>query len=116
MREAIADLKLDQKNGDVQPYGHDIPVDEDDSTAGSGGDDIWDLISEEEGEDYSSDYVDGEDDSVLANGADGTVYSQGWLTERCIVFARAKTGLSPDEVQQQIISLLASDSNSTSCV
>lgn len=113
MREAIADLKLDQQNGDVQPYGHDIPLDDDEFTGGSGSDDIWDIISDEEGEVYSSDYIDGEEDLVTENGAGGAVYGQAWLTERCIAFARGRTGLNPDEVQEQIVSVLASDSNST---
>lgn len=113
MREAIADLKLDQQNGDVRPYGQDLLVDDDDFTGGSGSDDIWDLISEEEGEIYSSDYIDGEEDSVPQNGADGAGYGQEWLTGKCISFARGRKRVNPDEVQQQIISLLASDNNST---
>ena len=115
MREAIADLKLDQQNGDVRPYGHDIPVDDDDFTGGSGSDDIWDLMSEEEVDVYSSDYIDREDEESVPqnNSADGVGHGKGWLTERCAAFARGRTGLSPDEVQGQIISLLASDSNST---
>lgn len=113
MREAIADLKLDQQNGDVRPYGQDLLVDDDDFTGGSGSDDIWDLISNEEGEIYSSDYIDGEEDSVPQIGADGASCGQGWLTEKCIAFAWGRTGLVPDEVKQQLISLLASDSNST---
>lgn len=113
MREAIAELKLDQQIGDVLPYGHDIPVDDDEFTGGSGSDDIWDLVSEEEGEVYSSDYIDGEEDVLPQNATDGAAYGQGWLTENCVSFARGRTGLDPDEVQQQIRSLLASDSNST---
>jgi len=113
MREAIAELKLDQQNGDVLPYGHDIPVDDDEFTGGSGSDDIWDLVGEEEGEVYSSDYIDGEEDVLPQNATERAAYGQGWLTGKCISFARGRTGLDPDEVQQQIRSLLASDSNST---
>ena len=112
MREAIADLKLDQQVGDGQPYGHDIPVDDYEDTGGSGSDDIWDIISEEDGEIYSSDYIDGEEDSLPQDSADGVNYGQGWLTEKCIAFARERTGLDHNEVQQQITLLLASDSNS----
>ncbi len=116
MREAIADLKLiNHQNGDVQPYGHDLMEDDDEATGGSGSDSIWDII-EEEGDVYSSDYIDSEEESLPRNGPDGASFGQEWLTEKCITFARGKNGMDPNEVQQQITSLLACDSSSMSRV
>jgi len=110
MREAIADLKLNQQNGHVKPYGHDIVLDDDEPTGGSGSDDIWDLICEEEDDEYSSDYIDGAEDPLPQGGADGAGYGQEWLTGKCIAFASRRSGLDPKELQQQVTALLASDS------
>lgn len=112
MREAIADLKLNQQNGDIKPYGHDLVVEEDEATGGSGSDDIWDLISEVEEDEYSSDYIDGAEDPMPQVDGNGFGYGREWLEEKCIAFARGRSGLDPNEVQQQITALLASDSKS----
>ncbi|KAK4958626.1 putative steryl acetyl hydrolase mug81, partial [Elasticomyces elasticus] len=50
MRAAIAELKLPQINGTTQEYGKDIILDDDDEdfSATSSGEDIWDLISDAE--------------------------------------------------------------------
>ncbi|KAL8729952.1 MAG: hypothetical protein Q9166_004397 [cf. Caloplaca sp. 2 TL-2023] len=108
MREAIADLKLDQWNGSSQVYGHDIIVDEDETSDSSENDDIWDVFSDEdEGED-SSDFADG----IYETNIDGELLrdrSSEWLRKMCNDLAQKASGLSAAELQDQISALLASD-------
>ena len=57
MREAIAELKLDQRNGETKGYGHDIDLDGGDITGGSGSEDVWDVWSDETETEESSDML-----------------------------------------------------------
>ena len=102
MREAIAEFKLDQVNDSVQEYGHDLLVEDDDLTGHSGNDDIWDVFSDEEDYEYSSDILEG-DDEVPSNG------SQDWLRSKCHAFTSGKSGLDASELQEELSALLASD-------
>ena len=104
MREAIAGLKLDQVNVSVQGYGHDLLVEDDDLTGDSGNDDIWDVFSDEEDHEYSSDLLEG-DDEVPSDGKD----SQDWLRSKCLAFTSGKSGLDASELQEELWALLASD-------
>lgn len=107
MRTALADLKLPPTDTVNAAYESDIPFDEDDeSTSGNSGGDVWDFISDTEEEFYSSDL---NDDHVpdLAAGQ----YAPEWLRTQCVAFASRKQGLSGDDLEQQITALLASDSN-----
>ena len=108
MRAALADLKLPAKSatGEATSYGSDIAFDEDDEfTSGNSGDDVWDFISESEDEFYSSDL---NEDLVPDEPTEG--YGPQWLRSKCIGFAARKHGLSGDDLQEQIMALLASDS------
>lgn len=112
MRAALADLKLPAKslNGDSSTYGSEFNFDEDDEfTSGNSGDDVWDFISDSEGDVYSSDP---NDDLVpkASGDADAGGYGPRWLTSKCIGFAAKKQGLSGEDLQEQIMALLASDS------
>jgi antiviral helicase SLH1 len=112
MRAALADLKLPAKsvNGETSTYESEFNFDEDDEfTSGNSGDDVWDFISESEEELYSSDPNEDliPDVSVDAN-AGG--YGPQWLVSKCIGFAEKKQGLSGEDLQEQIMALLASDS------
>ena len=114
MRGAIAELKLDRLHGNTQMYGHDIAVDDDDLTGGSGRDDIWDIIDEEEDDDYSSDYVDGAEESPPSAHVEGSGYDQAWLRSKCVAFASRRSGLDGNELEEQILAFLASDSKGAS--
>jgi antiviral helicase SLH1 len=108
MIAALADLKLPSKsiNGEATPYGSDIPFDEDDEfTSRNSRDDVWDFISESEDELYSSDL---NEHLIIDYSADG--YGPQWLKSKCIGFAVRKQGLSGEDLQEQIMALLASDS------
>lgn len=110
MREAIAELKLDQASGNGQAYGHDIAVDDDDLTSGSGIDDIWDILSEEEDGDYSSDDLEGAEQHTLSGYGDAHGYDQIWLKTKCVALASRRSALDGGELEEQILALLASDS------
>jgi antiviral helicase SLH1 len=107
MRDALADLKLPVKeNGEMVAYGSDIGYDDDDEfTSGNSGDDVWDFISDSDEALYSSDL---NEDLVPADTTQG--YGPQWLKSKCIGFAAQKKGLSGEDLQEQIIALLASDS------
>ncbi len=103
MRAAIAELKsLPHQNGNTEGYGHDIVVDEDDSSHDESSDELWDFITDDEDDQYSSDMLDG---------ADGAGYGQQWLRDRCVEFTSRKSGLDASDLQEQITAILASDSN-----
>ncbi|KAL8917735.1 MAG: hypothetical protein Q9208_007787 [Pyrenodesmia sp. 3 TL-2023] len=108
MREAIAELKLDQRNGSKPGYGHELIVDEDDTSDSSGKHDIWDVFSEADDEQDKSDSV----HSVYEDQLDGegvTDGPHGWLQNKCSELATRNGGFSADELQDQVSALLASD-------
>lgn len=109
MRAALADLKLSQPQADNQqqkPYEEDFDFDEEIGSTNSG-DDIWDFISDEGGEDYSSDLNDGVE--TTAENAHVN-YGLEWLKKKCELLTKAKQSLSAEDLQRQILALLASDS------
>ena len=114
MRAALADLKLPAKsaNGVASTYGSEYSFDEDDDfTSGNSGDDVWDFISDSEGDVYSSEpYDDLVPESEPSTSANAGGYGPQWLRSKCIGFAARKQGLSGEDLQEQIMALLASDS------
>jgi antiviral helicase SLH1 len=108
MRAALAELKLPPKpeNGETTSYGIDIEYDDDDEfTSGNSGDDVWDFISDSEEDVYSSEPY---EDDTPAESTGG--YGPQWLKSKCIGFASRKQGLSGEDLQEQIMALLVSDS------
>ena len=55
MRAAIAELKLPKTNGDSKDlsYENDYDLDDDDLSPASGSDELWDIISHEDENDFS---------------------------------------------------------------
>jgi antiviral helicase SLH1 len=111
MRAALADLKLPAKSpyGESSTYGSEFNFDEDDDfSSGNSGDDVWDFISDSEGDVYS----DPSNDMIPEVSADANAggYGPQWLTSKCIGFAAQKQGLSGEDLQEQIMALLASAS------
>ncbi|KAL9636349.1 MAG: hypothetical protein Q9164_002877 [Protoblastenia rupestris] len=109
MRHAIAELNPNQPNGDIKPYGHDLTIDDDELTGGSGSDDIWDISSQEDGADYSSDMLDGIDGVSPDETSEEDAYGSKWLRNKCHAFASRKSGLVEDELHEQLSAMLASD-------
>ncbi|TAQ85230.1 hypothetical protein B7494_g6447 [Chlorociboria aeruginascens] len=110
MRAALVDLKLPTKSviDHTSLYGGDVEFDEnDDFTSGNSGDDVWDFISETEEELYSSD----SNEDVKESSSPGVGgYGPQWLKGKCIDVASGKQGLSSEDLEEQIVALLASDS------
>lgn len=108
MRAALADLKLPPKSDNEDlPYGSDIEFDEDDEgISGNSGDDVWDFISDSDNEIYSGDFSREDSPEPSSSG-----YGAQWLQKKCTELAGKRSGLSSDELSEQILALLASDSN-----
>ena len=107
MREAIAELKLDQQQiGHSQGYGHEINIDDGDITGRSESDDIWDVWSDEEETEESSDFAEGLGEELKAV---QWAYDEGWLQSRCVSLANGRSGLDATQLMEQISTLLASD-------
>ena len=112
MRAAIAELKLPKTNGDSKDlsYENDYDLDDDDLSPASGSDDIWDIISDEDENDFSEESHDAasayqEEEAANAKG------SRGWLSDCCVDVASRGSGLDADTLEEQITAVLASDSS-----
>lgn len=106
MRAALAELKLPEykENDDLDAYGSDINLDDDEFTSGNSGDDVWDFISETEDELWSSD---AHEDTPPSEGQE---FGRQWLKSKCENLSMRKQGLSASDLQEQIMAILASDS------
>jgi antiviral helicase SLH1 len=108
MRKAIAELNLPPDAEHTPAYGDDLDLDDDDLSGTASGEDIWDIISTENEDGYSSDHLDVYPDGQPSGGS----YDQQWLAEKCADVARRGTGLDAGALKEQISAVLASDSNS----
>ena len=75
MRKAIAELNLPADAEKVPAYGDDLEFNDDDFSGTASGEDIWDIISDEYEEGYSSDHL----DQFLDGQVTAEAYSQQWL-------------------------------------
>ena len=107
MRKAIAELNLPADTEKVPAYGDDLEFNDDDFSGTASGEDIWDIISDEYEEGYSSDHL----DQFLDGQVTAEAYSQQWLTEKCSEVARSSSGLDSGALKEQITAILSSDSN-----
>ncbi|KAH3916623.1 hypothetical protein HBI56_048130 [Parastagonospora nodorum] len=107
MRKAIAELNLPAEGQKPPAYGDDIEFDDDDFSGTASGEDIWDIISDEYEDEYSSDQL--EQFSDLPTG--GSPYSQQWLAKKCAGVAQRSSGLDARALKDQLSAILASDSN-----
>lgn len=115
MRAAIAELKLPQTNGNSKDasYDDDYGLDDDDLSPASGSDDIWDIISDEDEDDFSEEslepafaYQQADHEEVSS-----PIGSRGWLRNCCADVSSRGSGLDADTLEEQIIAVLASDSS-----
>ena len=109
MREAIAELKIPTDGEKGYAYGQDILLGDDELSGTASGDDIWDLISDEWEDEYSSDHL----DEVDIVGLGQNVYDQTWLSRKCDIIAQRSSGLNGPALQEQIMAVLTSDINGT---
>ncbi|KAH8681476.1 Sec63 Brl domain-containing protein [Xylariales sp. PMI_506] len=106
MKSALADLKLLAHTPSGGSNGAtDLDFDDEDFTSGNSGDDVWDFISDGDGDLYSSDFI--EDDNV--GGLSGTGQEPSWFTKQSAAVASKKDGLSSDAFQAQILEILTSN-------
>lgn len=109
MRQAISEIKLEQQNSNVQDYGHDIVVD-DENTDGSS-DDFWDISSQGKDDEYSSDTPNNMEDMQHKLGNQDIAYNSEWLESQCAAFAYKNSGIKAGQLRDQLSALLASDMN-----
>ena len=108
MRQALANSEIEQESsGERKSYGNDIVLGDEDLTASSGSDDVWDILSDDE-QDAQNNSVNSESVAGYSNRRSESAYPD-WLGSKCFAFASGKPGLDAEELQQQLSSLLASD-------
>ena len=111
MKAALAELNISQVEDGVKPYGHDIHLNERPPASSTEEENLWDLISDEDDEEFSD-----QTSSPLENGhespipVDGTAHDIKWLSDMCKKAVSSKPGVDAEELLQQLTSLLASDS------
>ena len=109
MRQAIADIDLHGSDGKSQAYGHAIEIDGDSLVGGSGSDDLWSVLREDETAGYSSDTFVGFEDLIPDSSTTNVEHGIPWLSDRCMAYANGKGSLSAEELQLQLLGLLSSD-------
>lgn len=107
MRKAIAELNLPADAEKAPAYGDNLEFDDDDFSGTASGEDIWDVISDEYEEEYSSDHL----DQFPHEPSGGNAYDQHWLAQKCELVARNGSGLDAGALKEQIMAILSSDSN-----
>lgn len=109
MREAIAELKLDQPLGELPKYGQDIVMNDEDPSGGSL-DGIWDVFGDDEVDGSISSYSD-----EIEQAVNGDVYDLEWLRDKCMdITDRQGSDLESGHLQDHVYQLLLSNIGSTS--
>ncbi|KAF2731847.1 Sec63-domain-containing protein [Polyplosphaeria fusca] len=106
MRQAIAGLNLPADSERASTYGDDLNIENDDLSGASSGDEIWDVFSDEQEDEYSSDQIEDFGSHVSTK-----KYGQQWLADQCVDVAAKGSGLDANALRDQIMAILASDSN-----
>lgn len=113
MREAIAEVKLDQSTGELQKYGEDLVMD-DGNLSGESSDEIWDIFSEDDVNGYSSSISNDHDEIKPDTDGEDSGYDLEWLGEKCRALTNHNSsGLESNHLQDQLFELLISDMQST---
>ena len=110
LRRTLAELKIEQPNGEIKGYGHDLVPDEEDLTSGSGVDDLWNVFSDDEFDGgYSSDMFYSVTDLTDCEPQSIHTYGREWLRSKCLALASKDSSMGAGELQQQVSATLASD-------
>ena len=110
LRRTLAELEIEQPNGRIKGYGHDLVPDEEDLTSGSGVDDLWDVFSDDELDGvYSSDMFNSVTDLPDREPQSTHTYGREWLRSKCLALASKESSMDAGELQQQVSATLASD-------
>lgn len=108
MREAIAEIKLDQPTGEFQSYGQDLVMEDEDLSERSS-DEIWDIFGGDEVNGHSTSISNDSDefDSFLDGERNG--FDLEWLREKCVALAdHHSSGLESEHLQDHLRKLLMS--------
>jgi antiviral helicase SLH1 len=109
MRAAIASLP--KPDPDAVEYGKDLSLDDDDIVSVSGGDDIWNFISEISEEEYTSGELDGAPIHSESTRVTQEAFEKEWLRKQCIGVANRSSGFDSHSLQEKVEAILASDSH-----
>ena len=110
LRQVLAELKLEQPNGESKEYGRDVMLDDGDLTSSSGLDDMWNVFSDDDQDvEDSSDMLDDIFDPLSGDPKSGFSYGQEWLKSKCLTFVNSKSGIDAEELQRQLSIILVSD-------
>ena len=107
MRKAIAELNLPANAQKTPAYGDHLEFHDDDFSGTASGEDIWDIISDEYEEEYSSDQLDHSTNQL----PEVDLYSQQWMADRCASIAQRSSGLDAGALKEQLSAILVSYSN-----
>ena len=108
MRQAIADLNLPPLKPESEMYGADLDLNEDSSDSLE--EDIWDVESEVD-DSPPSDVDLGMNGYHTPEAGTGNAFGRHWLQQKCQTLAVSKSGMNAEDLEQQIVALLATDSN-----
>ena len=98
---------MERPNGEIKGYGHDLVPDEEDLTSGSGVDDLWNVLSDDESDGvYSSDIS---NCGTNCESHSTHTYGREWLRSKCLALASKHSSMGAGELQQQVSATLASD-------
>ena len=110
MRQALADLRVEQPVGEGRGYGHDIVLEDADFTGSSGLDDIWNMLGNDaQDAENSSNVSDSVTNSPTGRPELDGPHGQKWLESKCLTFASSNPGLNAEELQQRLSAILVSD-------
>jgi len=104
MRQAIQELKLDSNATKGKAWGEDLDIPPP-QTADS--DEYWNELHEEMLAEYDE-YDEDSDDTAITT-PPGSDYDKDWLAVRCASIAEQGSGLNGQDMLDQIVALLASD-------
>lgn len=110
MRQALAELRIEQPSRKGKGYGDDIVLEDEDLTASGSSDDLWNLSSDSEHEaGYSSDTLDSVTGCPNGRTESPHPYGQKWLGSKCLAFANSKPGIDAEELQRRLFAILTSE-------
>ncbi|POS85916.1 Sec63-domain-containing protein [Erysiphe pulchra] len=93
------------QHGDQKSYKSEIEYEDDISTSVNSGSEIWDFISESEEDDLSSQFEEDPGQETKTSS-----FSSQWLENKCEDLAKRNQGFTTEDLKEQIIALLVSDS------
>lgn len=110
MRQALAELRIEQPSRKSKGYGDVIVLKDEDLTASGGSDYLWDLSSDPEHEaGYSSDTLDSVTGCPSGITKSGHPYGQEWLGSKCLAFANSKPGIDSEKLRRRLFAILTSE-------